>query len=259
MNIYFDNSATTPLDPLARKAMTDWMDKPTGNASSVHFAGRPAKYKIEEARTRLAEILSCQPKELTFTSGGTESNNMALVGAALANRDRGNHLIVSAVEHPSVLKSAKYLGQNGFLVNYLKPDKSGMITAEQIEPLITAETILISVMFINNETGVIQPVEEIARLSNEYDVLFHCDAVQAFGKVPFSMREFEADLVTISAHKIHGPSAVGALFVREGTPLSPIHFGGGQEANRRPGTENVVGVVGFNAVLESLNQHLGAN
>jgi len=256
MHIYLDNGATTALDPLARKAMTDWLEEPAGNASSIHFAGRPSKHKIEDTRTHLSEILNCQPKEITFTSGGTESNNMALIGAALANKDRGNHIIISAMEHPSVLQSAKYIEQKGFRVDYVKPDTSGLITAEDIEPLISTETILVSVMFINNETGVIQPVEEIAQLCRDRNVLFHCDAVQAFGKVPLNMQDLKADLIAISAHKTHGPSAVGALFVRGGTALSAIHFGGGQEANRRPGTENVVGIVGFNAVLETLNQHL---
>ena len=254
MNIYLDNSASTPMDKAVKKVLTSWNNQHSGNPSSMHHAGRKAKIIIENTRRLLAQRLSCSAKEITFTSGGTESNNWALIGTALANRKKGNHLILSAMEHPSVLQSARFLEKNGFEVDYIQPDSGGNISPEKIQPLIRKETLLLSVMFVNNETGVCLPVYEVADLCRRHNLLFHCDAVQAFGKIPFSLRDFPADLLTVSAHKIYGPAGVGALFVRSGISIDPFVWGGGQEAGRRAGTENAIGIAGLGAAMEFLDE-----
>ena len=254
--IYFDNAATTRLDPLVLKAMLPYFTETYGNPSSIHYAGRKSKSIIEEVRHLTAEKLSCAAKEIAFTSGGTEANNWALIGAARANLNKGNHLIVSATEHPSILQSASFLEKNGFEVDFIQPNSDGNIAIENIEPLIRKETILISVMFVNNETGLILPVQEIGALCRKYHILFHCDAVQAFGKLPFSLADFPVDLLTVSAHKIYGPAGIGALFIRSGTQIDPLLWGGAQESNRRAGTENSFGIAGFGAALELLGESL---
>ncbi len=256
MKIYLDNSASTPLDENVKKALTSWSAQALGNPSSMHDAGRKSKSVIENVRHLAAEKLACAAKEIVFTSGGTESNNGAVIGAARANREKGNHLIVSAVEHPSVLQSARFLEKNGFEVDYIQPNSDGNIAIENIESLIRKETILISVMFVNNETGVIMPVREIGALCRKHHILFHCDAVQAFGKFPFSLADFPADLLSVSAHKIYGPAGIGALFIRSGTNIDPFMWGGAQESNRRAGTENSLGIAGFGAALEVLDESL---
>jgi len=256
MNIYLDNSASTPLDTRVTKAMFEWSEQHLGNPSSIHSAGRKTKNKIEQVRDLLARKLSCSSKEITFTSGGTESNNLALIGSALANRFKGNHLILSATEHPSVLNSTRFLTQNGFEIDFVKPDSNGTIQLENIESLFREATILVSVMYVNNETGAIFPVQEIAELCCNNHILYHCDGVQAFGKIPFSVQDIPVDLLSISAHKIYGPAGMGALFIRSNTIIEPLLLGGGQESNRRAGTENVQGIVGFGMALKILNESL---
>ena len=252
--IYLDNSATTPPDPQVVREMAEWSARHFGNPSSVHAFGREAKIKIEEARAKLADLIGAQPGEIIFTSGGTEANNLAVIGAAKAQADRGQQILLSAVEHPSVLKTANYLHANGLNVDFISPDPQGVVTLEQLQKAQTAQTVLVSIMHVNNETGIIHPVGEIAAWCREHGILFHCDVVQSFGKLPVTIREIPADLLTFSAHKIHGPKGVGALYVRKGVALEPLLFGGGQEANRRPGTENLTGIVGFDAVLELLTK-----
>ncbi len=250
--IYLDHSATTPPDAAVIRKMAAWSAQHFGNPSSIHAFGREAKIKIEEVRTKLADMIGAQPGEIVFTSGGTEANNIAVIGAAQANTRRGKHILLSAVEHPSVLKTADALNNRGFNVQRVYPDEQGVVTLSQIQNAVTGQTILVSVMHVNNETGIIHPVHEIAAWCREHEILFHCDAVQSFGKLPLSLRELSADLLTISAHKIHGPKGVGALYLRKGVAVEPLLFGGGQEANRRPGTENVAGIVGFEAALDLL-------
>lgn len=256
MHIYLDNSATTPLDTRVKKTLDEQSDRLFGNPSSMHFAGRKSRVAIEDVRQLLAERLSCAAKEIAFTSGGTESNNWAIIGTALANRKKGKHLIVSAVEHPSVLQSARFLERNGFEVDYIQANADGNISLKDITPFIRKETLLISLMFVNNETGLLFPVEAIGAFCREHNILFHCDAVQAFGKIPFSLTELPVDLLSVSAHKIYGPAGVGALFIRSGTNINPFVLGGGQESGRRAGTENSLGITGFGAALEAIDESI---
>ena len=256
MHIYLDNSATTPLDTRVKKTLDEQSDRLFGNPSSMHFAGRKSRVAIEDVRQLLAERLSCAAKEIAFTSGGTESNNWAIIGTALANRKKGAHLLISAVEHPSVLQSARFLERNGFEVDYIQANADGNISLKDITPFIRKETLLISLMFVNNETGILFPVEAIGAFCREHNILFHCDAVQAFGKIPFSLTELPVDLLSVSAHKIYGPAGVGALFIRSGTNINPFVLGGGQESGRRAGTENSLGITGFGAALEAIDESI---
>ncbi len=194
-----------------------------------------------------------------FTSGGTEGNNWGLKGVVEAKKNVGNHVIVSAIEHPSVLQTAKYLENQGIRVSYVKPDATGQIRVEEIERLLCSNTVLVSVMFVNNETGVINPVEEIGELCQENNVTFHCDGVQAFGKINFSLQQLPVDIMTLSAHKIHGPKGVGAVYIKSGTPMQPFIHGGHQEANLRAGTENVTGIVGFETVTKLIREKIKTN
>ena len=251
--VYLDYSATTPQAPEVTEAISRWNREVFGNPSSQHSFGRAAKAQIEEARDHLADHTGFLPKEIAFTSGGTESNNWALVGTVRARGNKAAHIIVSAVEHPSLLKTAEYLQTVGYEVSYAQPTADGVVTAEEIARLIKKNTVLVSVMHVNNETGVINPVEEIGCLCRERGILFHCDAVQSFGKIGLKLNETGAGLITLSAHKIYGPKGCGALIIREGTALEPLLHGGGQEAGRRPGTENINGIVGFDAALTLLN------
>jgi len=250
MSVYLDHSATTPIDPSVAEAMHQWLLEKSGNPSSPHRDGQKAKIRLEQARDAVAAELNCLPKEITFTSGGTESNNLGLIGAATAQREKGRHVIVSAIEHPSVLSAAQYLEQNGFDVQRAMPGKNGVVEAETIKKMVRDDTILVSLMLVNNETGVIQPVQEVAAFCRERDIVVHCDAIQAFAKYPIDLQKLAVDFLSFSAHKINGPAGVGGLFVRSGVPLEARSFGGGQEANRRPGTENMTGIVGLGAALE---------
>ncbi|HID38669.1 MAG TPA: cysteine desulfurase [Calditrichaeota bacterium] len=251
--VYLDYSATTPQAAEVTRAIADWNSRFFGNPSSQHSFGRTARARIEETRDRLATILRCRPKEITFTSGGTESNNWALIGAARALKNKGNHVIISAVEHPSVLKTAEYLMAEGYDVCYAKPNQDGIVNADEVARLLKNNTVLVSVIHVNNETGVLNPVKEIARLCDENGVCFHCDAVQSFGKLDFTITDLGARLLTLSAHKIYGPKGCGVLVIGDKTPLEPLLHGGGQELGRRPGTENLNGIIGLNAALSLLN------
>jgi cysteine desulfurase len=250
--VYFDYNATTPLDPAVREAMLPFLGEIWGNPSSVHHVGRRARALLDDFRDRTARVLRCKPSEVIFTSGGTESNNLAIFGAARLLKPKGRHLIASAIEHHAVLHCFDYLAKKeGFEVTLLPVDREGRISVEALEKAIRQDTILVSVMAANNEIGTIQPVAELGAACRARGVLFHTDAVQWFGKEPFGgVHQFNADLVSICAHKFHGPKGAGALFVRSPLLPDPILFGGGHENERRAGTENLAAVAGFVDALE---------
>jgi cysteine desulfurase len=252
--IYFDNSATTRVCREAAEKVMETMTENYGNPSSLHTLGFRAERAMDEARAAVASRLGAEKEEIYFTSGGTESNNLALFGAAHALRRRGNHIVTTQIEHPSVLNVMKRLEQEGYEVTYLKPDSLGRITAEQIRGAVDEKTILVSLMCVNNEVGSILPVETAAEAVRAAGApaLVHVDAVQAFGKLPLSPRRDGIDLMSVSAHKIHGPKGVGALYVRRGTHLEPRVFGGGQEKDVRPGTEAMPLIAGFGAATGAL-------
>jgi cysteine desulfurase len=250
--VYFDYNATTPLDHDVRDVMLPYLSEIFGNPSSVHSVGRQARALLDDARARSAEVFKCKPSELIFTSGGTESTNLAIFGVARLRKDKGKHIITSAVEHHAVLHCCDYLEKKeGFEITRLPVDREGRISVESVEKAIRPDTVLVSVMAANNEIGTVQPVAELGAACRKHGVLFHSDAVQWFGKEPFeSIHQFNADLVSICAHKFHGPKGTGALFVKSPLLPDPILFGGGHENERRAGTENLAGIIGFAKALE---------
>lgn len=248
--VYFDNSATTRVDPKVVEAMLPFFDEKFGNASSLHSFGREAGEAMEEARRIVAKALNATSREIIFTSGGTESDNLAIQGIAFANKDRGNHIITSAIEHHAVLHTCQFLESQGFRVTYLPVSSEGIVSEEALKEAITPQTILVSIMAANNEIGTIQPIRAIGEIAHDYKVLFHTDAVQAFMKMPIDVVKDSIDLLSISAHKIHGPKGVGALYVRNGTKIRPIMYGGGHERGLRSSTENVSGIVGLGKAVE---------
>lgn len=248
--IYFDHSATTPVHPAVAEEMVNFIRRDFGNPSSVHAFGRRARKAVEEAREKVAASLGALPEEIVFTAGGTESDNLAIKGVAYALKEKGNHIITSQIEHHAVLDTCKSLEKEGFSVTYLPVDKYGTLDPKSVAAAITDKTILITVMHANNEVGTVLSVEEIGRIAKEKGVIFHCDAVQSFGKIPVRVGELNADLLSISAHKIYGPKGVGALYLKKGTPWRPLLYGGGQERGRRPGTENVAGIVALGLAAE---------
>jgi cysteine desulfurase len=244
--IYFDNSATTPVLPEVFEAMRPYFDERFGNASSIHRNGQQTRAAVEQARESMAALLACRPPEVVFTSGGTEADNLAIFGVA----DAGDHVITSTVEHHAVLNACKQLEAEGADVTYLPVDGRGLVDPADVRRALRPTTKLITVMMANNETGVLQPVEEIGKIAAEADVYFHTDAVQAAGKVPLGVASIGCDLLSISGHKIHAPQGVGALYVRKGTALAPMLFGGRHERSRRAGTENVPGIVALGKAAE---------
>ena len=244
--VYFDNNATTPLLPEVFEAMRPYFFEKFGNASSIHQQGQQARSAVEHAREQVAELLNCRPAEIVFTSGGTEGDNLALFGLARP----GDHIITSAIEHHAVLNSCHRLEEMGCNVTYLPVDGRGLVDPDDIRRALRPETKLVSIMFANNETGVLQAVNEIGKIAAEADVYFHTDAVQAAGKIPVDVKETGCDLLTISAHKFHGPQGTGALFVRKGTLPQPLFYGGRHERSRRAGTENLAGIVGLGKAAE---------
>ena len=248
--IYFDHAAATPLDRRVYDVMEEYTLREYGNASSLHSFGMKARAGIQNSRETIARIINAQGPEIYFTSSGTESDNLALKGCAYAYRDKGNHIITSSFEHPAVLNSCKFLESEGFLVTYLGVDEYGMVSSSDVEKHITDNTILVSIMHANNEIGTIQDIEEVGRITSENDVLFHTDAVQTFVKIPIDVKKCRIDLLTISAHKIYGPKGCGALYIKKGTDIHPLIHGGSHERNRRAGTENVAGIVGFGKAAE---------
>lgn len=251
---YLDNSATTPVLPSAAQKAYELMTEQYGNPSSLHGRGFAAKQELEAARAAIAAALSAKPEELTFTSGGTEANNLAIFGAANALRRRGTHIVTTQIEHDSVLNTMRQLEQQGFRVTYLPPNPAGSIDKEQLENAITKETILVSMMRVNNETGAILPVEHAARIiqRNKYPALLHTDAVQAFGKLDCSPKKLGADLMTVSGHKVHAPKGIGALYVRKGVRILPLIYGGGQERGLRSGTESLPLIAAFAEAVRAL-------
>jgi len=248
--VYLDYAATTPTDPRVVEAMRPYFTELYGNPSSLHAFGQEAKSAVEKARGQLAALLGCKTEEIVFTSGGTEADNQALEGVAFANEKKGNHIIVSKIEHHAVTECCEFLKKRGFEITYLPVDKYGLVDPDVVEKAITPKTILVSVMHANNEIGTIEPIAEISKRVKEKGVVFHTDAVQTVGHLPTKVDELGVDLLSLSAHKLYGPKGVGALYIRKGTRVIPFLHGGAQENNRRASTENVPGVVGLGAAAE---------
>lgn len=257
--IYLDHAATTPVSPRVLEAMLPFFCECWGNASAVYATGREARKAVENARKQTAQAIGAQPQEILFTSGGTESDNLAIRGAANALRHKGRHIITTAIEHHAVLNTCKTLEKEGFEVTYLQPDPTGRIAPESLVPALREDTILVSVMTANNEIGTLQPIRELAETAKAHGALFHTDAVQAVGAVPVDVEETGVDLLSLSAHKFYGPKGAGALYVRRGTRLDPVLTGGKQERGLRGGTENVPAIVGLGAAIGEAAANLGKN
>jgi len=247
---YFDHNATTPVAPEVLEAMVPCLGQVYGNASSIHCFGQEARKTLETARGQLAALMGANPADLIFTSGGTEADNMAVLGVARAASGATRHAAVSAIEHPAVLAASMQLEKEGVAVTRIRVGSSGVVEPEDVRKALRTDTVLVSVMHVNNELGTVQPIAAIARITRERGIPFHVDGVQALGKIPVDVQALGADLYSVSGHKIHAPKGIGALWVRKGTPLAPIAFGGHHERNRRPGTENVPGAVAFGAAAE---------
>jgi cysteine desulfurase len=253
--IYLDYAATTPTDPAVIEAMRECCATLYGNPSSLHFAGQQARRALDAARQTFAGGLGCQPQEIIFTGSGSEADNLALLGAAQARQHVGRHIITSAIEHHAVLETCACLETLGFEVAVLGVDPMGRVRPDDLRAALRPDTILVSIMHANNEIGTIQPIRELARIAHQGGALFHTDAVQTAGSIPVNVQDLGVDLLALSAHKFYGPKGVGALFVREGTPLVPLIHGGGQEGRRRAGTENVPGIVGAGRAFELALEH----
>lgn len=244
--IYLDYNATTPVDPDVAAQIQPYLTEHFGNPSSVHAYGLQARDAVDQARTRVAALLGCAPEEVFFTSGGSESNNLAIKGISFANRDRGRHIITSSVEHPAVLSTCRYLSsRHGFTVTYLPVDRTGRVDPDDVQRAIRPDTILITVMAANNETGTLQPIAEIGAIARSRGIPFHTDAAQAVGKVPTRVGDLQVDLLTVAGHKLYAPKGVGVLYVQNGVQLEPLIHGAGHESGRRAGTENVPYLVGL--------------
>ncbi len=255
--VYLDNAATTPMDPRVIDEITKHFNETYGNASSLHSLGNQAHQVLEKSREIVASLINSEKDDIFFTSSGTESDNMAIKGVALKNKERGNHIITSVIEHPAVENPCKELEKQGFDVTYLPVDYYGMISLDDLKKAITDKTILISIMFANNEIGTLEPIKEIGAIAKENDIIFHTDAVQAFGKIPIDVNEMNIDLLSASSHKLYGPKGVGMLYIRNqgkrkgwGNYIKPIMHGGGHEKKMRPSTENVPGIAGFAKAVE---------
>ncbi len=257
--VYLDNAATTAVSPEVLEAMLPYFTQIFGNASSIHSTGRDAHRAVDAARKQVAAAIGALPQEIYFTAGGSESDNWAIKGAALARKDKGNHIITSSIEHHAVLHTCQWLEKQGFEVTYLPVDEYGRVRIEDVEKAITDKTILITIMAANNEIGTIEPIAEIGKLAKEKGILFHTDAVQAIGAIPMDVNAMNIDMLSMSGHKFHGPKGVGALYIRKGVKIGQYMHGGAQERNQRAGTENLAGIVGMGKAIELAVQNLEAN
>ena len=257
--IYLDHAATTPVDDRVLNKMLPYFRLSYGNPSSMYEKGRANKRIIEEARSEIARPINAKAKEIYFTSGGTESDNLALKGVAYANKNKGKHIITSKIEHPAILNSCKTLEKQGYEITYLNVDNRGFVRLDELENAIREDTILISIMFANNEIGTIEPIEQIGKIAKQKNIIFHTDSVQAVGNIKIDAQKLEIDLLSMSAHKFYGPKGIGALYVRNGIKFDRIQDGGHQEIGKRSGTENVAGIVGMAEALKLANSNLEAN
>lgn len=248
--IYVDHAATSPIHPEVIEVMTSVMQNTFGNPSSIHFFGREARRIIDDARATIAKSLNADFQEIIFTSGGTEADNMAIIGTALENKHKGKHIITTKIEHHAVLHTCEMLQKNGFEVTYLPVDENGLVRVEDVEQALRGDTILVSIMFANNEVGSVQPIADIGKLLANHPAYFHTDAVQAYGILPIDVQTLGIDLLSVSAHKLNGPKGVGFLFAKNGLKLAPSLYGGEQERKRRAGTENVPAIAGFKKAVE---------
>ena len=255
-NIYFDNAATTKLDDEVLKEMLPYLKDNYGNPSSIYKLGREARKAIEDSREKIAKVLNCKANEIYFTAGGSESDNTAIKGIAKANKKRGNHIITSKIEHPAVLETCKQLEKEGFEITYISVDEKGIVNLEELKKSIKPTTILITIMFANNEIGTIQPIEEIGKIAKGNNIYFHTDSVQAVGSIKIDVQKLNIDSLSLSGHKFYGPKGVGALYVKTGIPFEKFISGGHQERNKRAGTENVAGIVGIGKAIELAYENL---
>ena len=253
---YFDHASTTPVKEEVLKEMIPYFNLEFGNPSSLYSIGRRNRRAVEEAREKVARAINAKPNEIYFTSCGSESDNIAIKGIAFENKHKGNHIITSKIEHPAVLNTCKMLEQEGFKVTYLDVNKKGLIDLKILEESITDKTILISIMFANNEIGTIQPIKEIGKIAKKHNIYFHTDAVQAMGNIKIDVNNMNIDSLSMSAHKFYGPKGVGALYIREGIPFKKLQDGGHQEKDKRAGTENVPGIVGLGKAIEIANNNI---
>ncbi|MEW8973194.1 MAG: cysteine desulfurase NifS [Tissierellaceae bacterium] len=257
--IYMDNAATTSVKEEVLKEMLPYFSEKYGNPSSVYSLASTSKVAVEKAREQVANVIGADKKEIFFTAGGSESDNWAIKGAAYFNRKKGNHIITTKIEHHAVLHTCEYLEKQGFEITYLNVDSDGLIDLDELKAAIKDETILISIMFANNEIGTIQPIKEIGEIAKERNILFHTDAVQAIGNVRIDVNELNIDMLSMSAHKFHGPKGIGALYIRQGVRIDSLIAGGGQERGKRAGTENVPGIVGMGKAIELAHENLEAH
>ncbi len=248
--IYFDYNATTPVDPEVLEAMLPYLGKQFGNPSSGHIYGKTAKEAVDKARSQVAELISSDLNEIVFTSGGSESNNHAIIGTAFANKEKGKHLITSQIEHPAVLEPLKYLQTFGYKITILSVDQYGMVNPSDVEKAIKKETILITIMHANNEIGTVEPIQEIGKIAKKKGIIFHTDAAQTCGKIPVNVGKLNVDLLTLAGHKLYAPKGIGALYIRNGTKIDNFIHGAGQEQKRRAGTENVPYIAGLGKACE---------
>jgi cysteine desulfurase len=254
--IYLDFNASTPIAPEAAEAMRPFLSQHFGNPSSQHWAGIPAKEAVEHARKQVAELLQCSPDEIVFTSGGSESNNHAIKGVFFTLREKGNHIITTQIEHPAVINPCRFLEKFGAEVTFVPVDRYGRVDPHDIQKAITPRTILITVMHANNESGTIQPIEEISKIARERGIVFHTDAAQSVGKIVTKVDDLRVDLLSIAGHKVYAPKGIGALYIRKGTPIEPFIHGAGHESGRRAGTENVLLAVGLGKACEIAKNHV---
>jgi cysteine desulfurase len=257
--IYMDHSATSPVDPEVLEAMLPYLRQSFGNASTLYALGREARTAMENARNHVASLIGSSPEEVYFTSGGTESDNIAILGTINRLKDKGNHIITSSIEHPAVFETCKHLENNGYEVTYLPVGEDGIVEYLDVKEAIRDDTVLLTIMQANNEIGTIQPVSEIGALANQEGIYFHTDAVQSVGKIPVDVNQLQVDLLSISAHKLHGPKGIGALYIRKKTKIEPLFYGGGHERGIRPGTENVPGIVGLGKACQLAQENLDEN